>query len=413
MAERNLLAQAQADKDLIVNDRRNLHRHPGTGFDIPYSVEYVTKALTEMGYDPQPCGKAGVVALAGGKKPGKVFMIRADMDALPICEESGEEFSSEVPGKMHACGHDNHTAMLLEAARLLKKHEEEICGTIKLDFQPAEEIFLGADDMIQAGVLENPHVDAAMMIHVAAGIPLPAGMVLGNSAGVSMAACDFFDVTVKGKGAHGSAPSAGIDPIVSACTMVQAIQEIQTRELYINDEVVLTVGYFNAGATNNVIPDSAKFGGSLRTFDEEARAQVKERVAEVCEAIGKAFRTEVEVVWGHGCPTLINDAELAECIPGYLKEMLGPYGCMTVADMAKMAPSGGRTGKAAGSEDFAFITQKVPSYAIFVGAGNPKEGYLYSQHHPKVRFDERCLPVGAAAYAQAALRWLEEHPAQE
>ena len=412
MAERNLLAEAQADKDIIINDRRALHRHPGTGFDIPFAVEYVTNALKEMGYDPQPCGKAGVVALAGGKKPGKCFMIRADMDALPILEESGEEFSSEIPGKMHACGHDNHAAMLLEAARLLKRHEDEICGTIKLDFQPAEEIFQGAADMLANGLLENPHVDKAMMIHVAAGIPLPAGTVLGNSAGVSMAACDFFDVTVKGKGAHGSAPNAGIDPIVASCTMVQAIQEIQSRELMINDEVILTVGYFNAGATNNVIPDSAKFGGSLRTFNEEARAEVKKRVTEICEGVSKAFRTEVTVEWGHGCPTQVNDKELADCIPGYLKEMLGPYGCMTVAEMAAMAPSGGRSAKAAGSEDFAFVSQAVPSYAVFVAAGSPKEGYCYSQHHPKVRFDERCLPVGAAVYAQAALRYLEEHPAE-
>lgn len=409
MNTRDLLGEAMQDKEQIIQDRRMLHRHPGTGFDIPFSVEYVTNALKAMGYEPKQCGKAGITALAGGKKKGKVFLIRGDMDALPIQEDSGEEFSSEVPGKMHACGHDNHTAMMLEAARLLKRHEEEICGTVKLMFQPAEEIFLGAEDMIQAGVLENPHVDVAMMLHVFAGVPIPAGTVMTSAAGVSMASCDFFNVTVTGKGGHGSAPSFAVDPIVPAAAMVQAIQEIQTRELAVDDEVVLTVGYLQAGNANNVIPDAARFGGSLRTFDEKVREKIKARVSEMVPALGKAYRVETLVEWSNSCPTLVNDEGLAECIPVYLKEMLGDTGCLTPKDIAAMMPAGQKMSKSAGSEDFGFVSHEVPTLAIMIGAGTPQEGYRYTQHNAKVRFDERCLPIGAASYVQAAMRYLEEH----
>ena len=178
IAPEKLLETAKALEPQLQEWRRTLHRHPEVGFDLPQTKALVKKALTEMGYTPQDCGKCGVVALAGGKRPGKVILLRGDMDALPLQEESGEEFSSELPGKMHGCGHDMHTAMVLGAAKLLKEHEDEIEGTVKLEFQPAEEIFQGSLDMISSGLLENPKVDAAVMFHVLAGMPLPAGMVL-------------------------------------------------------------------------------------------------------------------------------------------------------------------------------------------------------------------------------------------
>ena len=184
-----IFEEAQELRDTIVSDRRYLHTHPGTGFDIEDTVAYVKKELEALGYEPKECGKAGLVALVGGKKPGKVFMLRADMDALPIHEEADVEFASEN-GCMHACGHDMHTSMLLGAARLLKAHEDEIEGSIKLMFQPAEEIFEGSHDMIEAGLLEDPKVDAALMIHVMAGMPFPAGTVIVSAPGVSAPAAD-------------------------------------------------------------------------------------------------------------------------------------------------------------------------------------------------------------------------------
>ena len=209
-----LLKEAHALEPQLQQWRRTLHRHPEVGFDLPHTKELVKKALTEMGYEPKDCGKAGVIALAGGKKPGKTILLRADMDALPIPEDSGEEFSSEVPGKMHGCGHDMHTAMLLGAAKLLKAHEDELEGTVKLEFQPAEEIFQGSPDMIAGGLLEDPHVDAAVMFHVLAGMPLPVGTVLVPCGGITMASCEQYHIVVKGKGGHGSTPENCIDPTI-------------------------------------------------------------------------------------------------------------------------------------------------------------------------------------------------------
>ena len=226
-----LLKEARALEPQLQQWRRTLHRHPEVGFDLPHTKELVKKALTEMGYEPRDCGKAGIIALAGGKKPGKTILLRADMDALPIPEDSGEEFSSEVPGKMHGCGHDMHTAMLLGAAKLLKAHEDELEGTVKLEFQPAEEIFQGSPDMIAGGLLEDPHVDAAVMFHVLAGMPLPVGTVLVPGGGITMASCEQYHIVVKGKGGHGSTPENCIDPITAAAHIHIALQEINSREL--------------------------------------------------------------------------------------------------------------------------------------------------------------------------------------
>ena len=407
MSKLTLLDEAKEDASRIISDRRALHAHPGTGFDIPFSLDYVTRELTELGYEPVPCGKAGITALAGGIKPGKVFLIRADMDALPIQEDSGVSFASESPGKMHACGHDLHTSMLLEAARLLKKHEDEINGTVKLMFQPAEEIFQGSEDMLKAGVLEDPHVDAALMVHVAAGLPFPAGTVIACDGGVSAAACDFFDVTLTGKGCHGSMPHQGIDPLIAACGMITSLQEIIAREISMSDEAVLTVGYMNAGNANNVIPGEAKFGGSIRTFDEEIRAQIKQRMEVMVQAFGTAYRVETQLSWTSGCPSLLNDAELAKCVPGYVRELTGEQGCFTMAQLAAFA--GGKQQKGTASEDFAFVSRCVPSIMLALAAGTAQDGYIYPQHHPKVCFDEACLPYGAAVYAHTAMRWLDEH----
>lgn len=405
MTSEKLLREAEEIRDRVLSERRTLHQSPGTGFDIGETLAFVRKELADMGLQPVDCGRAGLVALVGGKKPGKVFLLRSDMDALPIREEADVEFASQN-GRMHACGHDLHTAMLLGAARLLKAHEDEIEGTVKLMFQPAEEIFEGSADMIAAGVLQG--VDAALMIHVTAAMPFAPGTVIACDGGVSAPACDMFDVTVQGKGCHGSMPNQGIDPIAAACAMVTALQELPAREFAISDEAVLTVGYLNAGNTNNVIPDTARFGGTLRTFDEELRANVKKRMQEMVQGIGAAYRTGVELAWPSSCPTLLNNADLAACIPGYLRELLGEQGCFTAGQLAAMAGPG-KPQKGTGSEDFACVSQKVPSLMLALAAGRPQDGYCYPQHHPQVRFDEACLPAGAAVYAYAAARWLEEH----
>ena len=407
MDAQQFLAEAKQLEEKIIADRRYLHACPGTGFDISETVDYVRQTLVEIGYEPQDCGKAGLVALAGGKKPGKVFLLRADMDGLPIQEDTDLEFASKN-GKMHACGHDFHTAMLLGAARLLKQHEDEIEGTVKLMFQPAEEIFEGAYDMIEAGVLTNPAVDAAFMIHSATTTPMPAGTLLINDPGVSASAADFFEIKIQGKGCHGSMPEDGIDPITVAAHTVLALQEIHARELGMYAHSVLTIGKINAGIANNVIPDSAVLAGSIRTLNEETRAFIKTRLQEIAEATAKTFRAEATVTFSSGCPTLQNDADMSQSTTKYAKELLGARGAFTFAELAALA-GGKSSSSGGGSEDFAYVAQQVPSIMCMLCAGQPQNGYTFPQHHPKATFDEDALHKGSAIYAYEALRWLEEH----
>lgn len=407
MITNNILQEAAAYQEQLVQTRRYLHSHPETGFDLKNTTEYVRKELIAMGYEPVMCGKSGIIALAGKKKSGKVFLIRGDMDALPIKEESDVPFSSDN-WKMHACGHDMHTTMMLGAARLLKSHEYEIEGTVKLMFQPAEEIFEGSDDMINAGVLNSPDVDAAMMIHVMAGLPIPAGTVISCDGGVSAPAADYFYIDIQGKGCHGSMPNNGVDPVTIAAHIITGLSEINSRELGLSDDAVITIGTINAGNAANVIPDTAHMSGTIRTYDEETRSYIKQRVSDIASNIASAYRGSASVTYGSGCPCLLNNPDLATCSAKYLNELLGPSRTFTAAQLNAMS-GGGKASKSTGSEDFAYVSQKVPSIMFALAAGTPQDGYCYPQHHPKVKFDEAILSEGSAVYAYTAMRWLEEH----
>lgn len=401
--ERLLQEASELERELILS-RRYLHTHPETGFDLENTLAYVKKELISMGYEPKECGKAGLVALAGGKQEGKVFMIRGDMDALPIREEADVEFPSEN-GKMHACGHDMHTAMMLGAARLLKAHEDEICGTVKLMFQPAEEIFEGSHDMIKNGLLKNPDVDAALMIHVMAGLPMPTGTVIVCGGGVSAPAADYFSIKIQGKGCHGSMPNNGIDPINVAAHVITALQEIHARELALSDEAVLTIGSIHGGDAANVIPDTVELSGTIRTYNEEVRSFLKTRMTEISQGIASSFRASAEVSFGSGCPTLINDPDLSACTTKYVQELLGPSKAFNADQFSTMSGQS----KTTGSEDFAYVSLEVPSIMLALAAGNSNQGFCYPQHHPKVKFDEAALSVGSAIYTYTAIRWLKEH----
>ena len=403
MQAEKLLAEAEALQPQLQKWRRTIHRNPEIGFDLPKTRALVKQALTEMGYRPQDCGKAGILALAGGKRPGKTILLRGDMDALPIFEESGEVFASEVPGRMHGCGHDMHTAMMLGAARLLKAHEDELEGTVKLEFQPAEEIFQGSPDMLAHGLLEDPHVDAAVMFHVLGGMPLPLGEVLVPGGGITMASCEQYHIVVHGKGGHGSMPENCIDPITAAAHIHIALQEINARELSQNDFGVLTTGRFAAGAASNVIPDTAEMWGTIRTTDPENKsgALIKQRMTEIAQGVAAAFRCTAEVTFSDFCPCMVVDETLSKDAFGYLSEMLG----QGVMDMTSL--TGGKPG--GGSEDFAFVSHEVPTVSLFLACGGPAQGCRYSQHHPKVRFDDSVLYKGSAAYGYVAMRWLAEH----
>ena len=320
------------------------------------------------------------------------------MDALPLEEDSGEEFRSENPGKMHACGHDMHTAMLLGAAKILKENEDLIEGQVKLMFQSGEETGTGARDMVEAGVLEDPKVDAAEMIHVATGAPFPAGLVMIPQGGTGASASCMIAIRVKGRGGHGAMPSVCVDPITAICHIHSGLEEIFAREAGLSDYLAITFGKISAGEAPNIIPDSAEMLGSIRTMSTEKMEWAQKRIREIAEAIGAAYRAEVSVEYTHFLPAMIAEPEVTGCAVTYMRELLGP-GAMEI-------PAGQNGG---GSEDFAHVAAKVPSVPMFLAAGNAKEGYLYPAHNPKARFDESALPNGAAAHAYLAIRWLRDH----
>lgn len=395
----DLYQKALEIKDQIIEDRRYFHANPEVGLDLPMTADYVETRLKEMGYEPIRLGASGVKAVAG-KKPGKTFLIRGDMDALPVKEEADVKFRS-TNENMHGCGHDFHAANLLGAAQLLKNHEDELEGQVVLMFQPAEETMEGARMMVEEGILENPKVDAAMAIHVFPNMPYPTGTVIMPGADSRFASVDWFTIDIQGKGCHGAQPHNGVDPLNVMSHIHLALQEINARELDPTDNLVLTVGQMHGGKTSNVIPDTATMSGTIRTLKNETRAMVKKRMEEIVEGIAKAFGAEAKVIWGASCPVLLYDHDLYAAAKGYLQDLDG----VSMIDYDET----GDNGTMMGSEDFAYIANAVPSVFFMLTAGHPDDGYSYPVHHPKALFDEDALAVGAATYAHIAMSWLRNN----
>ena len=285
-----LLAEAIEMKDEIVENRRAIHRAPEVGAHLPQTVQFVEEKLRLLGYEPRELG-GGVVAELTGEDTGRCILLRADMDALRVREKTDLPFRSEN-GSMHACGHDMHAAMLLGAARLLKAHQSELKGTVKLVFQPDEEGFTGAKAMLKAGVLEAPKPQAAMALHVNSGTP--SGLVLCGK-GTFMAGCTLFRITVKGVGCHGAMPETGVDPINIAAHIYLALQEITARELPAKTPAIVTMGKFSAGHAPNIIPQEAVIEGTIRTFDRDVTALILRRIGEIADATARAFRGSASV----------------------------------------------------------------------------------------------------------------------
>ena len=395
-----ILKDIETDFEEMQENYIYLHKNAETGFQLQKTAEYVKKKLTEYGCEPRDCGKNGIITEIGDKSKGKTVILRADMDALPMKEESGAEYASEN-GNMHACGHDLHTAMLLECAKILKNREEELEGCVRLLFQSAEELLEGAKSMIENGALKDPEPKAAFMIHVMSGVDIPTGKVIVSRAGVSAPSADYFRIIVKGKGTHGASAANGIDPIISLCHIVIALQEIQARELIAGEKVALTFGKISAGSAGNVIPEYAEAYGSMRCFAEDTRQLIKQRLTEIAKNIGKAFRAEVNAEFYSGCPALKNDAYLSELCKKSMEELLGAENVLSPNEAERSTMS-------AGSEDFAYIAEKIPAVMLAVAAGCKSEGYEYPLHNPKVRFDLSALKIGASAYASFAIDYLSE-----
>ena len=391
MPDMEYLNRATEINPEVIANRRYLHQHPELAFDLDNTVRFVKEKLTEMGYAPADCGDHGVVALAGGRKPGKCILIRADMDALPMKEESGLEFSSLTDSAAHTCGHDTHTAMLLGAAKLLKEMEDEIPGTVKLMFQPAEEMGTGAENMLKAGVLENPHVDASFGIHIFAAVPAGV-LVYGN--GPMLSSCDVFEITVKGKGGHGSMPNDTVDPIMVGAHILTALESINSREIAPDSFGVLTVGCFQSGSKFNIIPDTAFMTGTIRTFDSEVRAFIKKRLVELAEGTARAYRAEATVSFPTQICAVNTDKDVARIVGESVAAAVGAPRVI------------GNFKPIAGSEDFGYITSEVPSTFFGLG-GCPTDYPAYPQHSPNIRFNEDAFPVGVAAYVSGAIGWLQ------
>ncbi len=381
--------RAKEIQDTLVSWRRSLHQIPEVGLNLPETVSFITNRLDEMGisykiYEDISC----VVATVGKGKP--CFLLRSDMDALQVAEETDLSFKS-TNGCMHGCGHDMHAAMLLGAAKLLKECEHELNGTVKLLFQSGEEIFQGAKSAISKGVLED--VDVAFAVHVIASVPTGV-IITGKEA---MSSVYGFKITLTGKGGHGSMPEQTIDPINAGVQVYLALQSLIAREIGGTEEAVLTIGQFQSGDVANVIPERAVLQGTLRTFNKQVRQRLINRINEVVEGVAITYRCKAQLQVLSDCPSVVTDDEVTAHIKREICKILPEINVV----------SGAAHGM--GSEDFAEITDKVPSAYYMIGAGVPDQSKWVAQHNPKVLFNEDVLSTGCAIFAQSAQSWLDNH----
>ena len=378
----------------VVADRRHLHEHPELAFEEVETARFVVERLKQLGVEDikTGIGGTGVTALIhGGKGPGKVAMLRADMDALPIEEENDVDYKSTVAGKMHACGHDAHTAMLLGTARVLMDRRGEFAGTVKLLFQPAEEVPPGgAIAMIKDGALENPRVDAVFGLHVAA--DMPAGQI-GVREGAGSAGSDRFRAVIQGKGGHAARPQAAIDPVVIASQIVLALQTLVAREVDPMEAAVVSTTAIQAGEAFNVIPDTAELRGTVRTLSPAVREHLQKRVPEVIEGIGTSLRAEVKAEFILGYPGIVNDPEITEIVRQAAIEVAGEEN-VVVNELGM------------GGEDFSYFSLERPGCFFRVGTRNEERGIFWGHHHPKFDVEEEGMINGMATMANAVLKYL-------
>lgn len=387
----NYFERAQAISDELIVHRRHIHSHPEAGLHTPATRAYVMERLRDMGLSPRECGEGAIADIGSG---GRLFLLRADMDALPIREESGLDFASTT-GCAHCCGHDMHTAMLLGAARLLWEDRAALKGRVRLMFQPGEEIMEGAAHMIEQGALE-PMPDAALAYHVGAG-RLPVGMYLYNDRDTMMFSMDGFKVTFNGKGCHGGCPQQGIDPINMAVHSYMALQSLISRETDPMGDCVLTVGKFSGGTAPNIIPDTASIEGSMRADSPELRSLLRSRLEELCRGTAELFGGSAQVQLNGGAPPLVCNGDFTREISRYMQEL--PIPGLAAHDGIRSSAS----------EDFAYVLEKVPGAFIYLCAGYEDERGDAPAHSPKVQFNEAVLPIGTACMAHCATRWLEDN----
>ena len=370
-----------------------IHRRPELGNQERATSDLICRRLAALGIEAVPMAGTGVMGVIRGGRPGRCLGFRADMDALPIQEETGLPYASQTPGVMHACGHDLHVTALLGAAELLQRRRETLPGTVKLFFQPDEEGDGGAARMIAAGCMEGPAVDAVLCCHVESGIPTG---TVSLCEGPICAASNPFTLILRGKGTHGAKPHLGSDVIVAGSQMVTALQTIASRRTSPTEPVVVTVGSFQAGRACNVLPEEARLTGTLRTMGREARERVKRDVRAMVDGIAAAMGVEADLEIVEGYPCCDNDPAMTELVRRSAAALLGPEKVLELRE-----PS-------LGADDFGCFSERVPGCYYYVGVGSEEKGFTSPNHNPRFAVDPAALPIAAALHVQTALDFLTE-----
>jgi amidohydrolase len=389
----------KSDIDELVPDmvalRRDLHEHPELAFEEVRTSNIVAQRLRALGLEVQTgVAKTGVVGLLRGKEgrgAAKTIAIRADMDALPIHGLNEIEYRSQVDGKMHACGHDGHTTILLAVADILTKRKDELAGNVKFVFQPAEEVVGGAAPMVKEGVMHG--VDGVIGLHLFSSY---AHGRVGVRAGPVFASADRLILTVKGKGGHGAMPETTVDPIVIAAYIVTALQTLISREISPFSPAVITIGRIMAGTAFNIIPETAEMHGTMRSFSKEQREKLLRRIREVAEGIASAMGGACDVEIMDGCPPCVNDAGMTELVRN-----------AAVAAVGEQRVDTGEEVVTSGSDDMAEFLEAAPGCYFIVGASNPEKGAKFPHHHPRFNIDEDAMPIAVEVLSRAALDFLK------
>lgn len=386
-----LLREAKALQEELVALRRDIHAHPELGSCEVRTTALIKKYLEELGIEVRPCTETGVLGILYGGKPGKTIGLRADIDALPIQEETGLPFASKNAGVMHACGHDLHTASLMGAAKILSAHRDALCGNVKFFFQPDEEGNGGAERMVRAGCLQGPDVDAVFGGHSSTG--RIAGHY-GLKYGKTYAASNPFTILIRGQGCHGAYPGSGIDSIAVACQVVAALQTLVSRRIFATDSAVVTVGSFHAGTAGNIVAGEAELKGIIRTLGPEMREKMCRMVKETAEGVAAAMGASAEVQIRTSYPGVVNEDGFTALVQQAMAELVGQEGVEleTIPNM--------------GTEDFGYFMDGIPGCYCSFGFGDGRNECRFPAHGPYFRANEAGLAYAAALHANVAVRYL-------
>ncbi|GGF58166.1 amidohydrolase [Paracoccus acridae] len=371
--------------DDMIQWRRHLHRHPELGFECYGTAAFVAERLRDFGVDEihGGIGQSGIVGIIEGQGPGPTIGLRADMDALPMDEATGLDYASTVPGRMHACGHDGHTTMLLGAARYLAE-TRNFAGRVALIFQPAEENGGGGQAMVQDGMMDRFGITRVFAMHNSPGLPV--GM-MNTTSGPIMAAVDTFEIHVQGRGGHGAMPHLTADPIVAAVAVVNAIQTISSRNHYALEDLALSVTQIHTGSADNIVPDTAYVCGTVRTFAPHVRDMVRRRMTQICDGQAAAYDVAIRLDYVEGYPATVNDPDQTAFAVQVAQEIVGPDNVS------------GEAGREMGAEDFSYMLNERPGCYLFIG-----QGETASVHHPAYDFNDAISPIGASFFARLVER---------